>query len=52
MANVNHTMATMNAYLARGEACRQTNGLPDGGRTYDWTAATAAKSRGRRERRG
>jgi hypothetical protein len=46
--NFNHTMASMNTYLAKGESCRQTNGLPDGGRTFDWSASVAKTARSRR----
>lgn len=46
-----HTMQTMNVYLAKGECSRQTNGMPDGGKTYDWAKAVAQKSRGRRDKK-
>jgi|GEM_PF-7046920 len=46
--NFYHTMSSLNAYLAKGESVRQTNGLPDGGRTFDWSVSVAKASRSRR----
>jgi hypothetical protein len=45
---VEHTMATMNVYLAKGECSRQTNGVPGGGKTFNWTERVAAAARNRR----
>lgn len=51
MANPNHTIASFNAHIAKGEGIRQTNGAPGGGKTFDWTARVAAQSRNRRTER-
>lgn len=32
-------MHTMSVYLSKGPSCNQTNGLPDGGKTYNWSAS-------------
>lgn len=48
MANPNHTLSSFNAHIAKGEGTRQTNGLPDGGKTFNWTKSVAAQSRSRR----
>lgn len=48
MPNPNHTLSSFNAHIAKGEGIRQTNGLPDGGRTFDWTKTVAAQARSRR----
>ncbi|EGD6457253.1 hypothetical protein IAJ44_004314 [Salmonella enterica] len=37
-------MHSMCVYLAKGPSCNQTNGQPDGGKTYSW-AASVKKSR-------
>lgn len=51
MANPNHTLASFNAHIAKGEGIRQTNCAPGGGKTFDWTARVAAQSRNRRTER-
>lgn len=51
MPNANHTLSSFNAYIAKGEGIRQTNGAPGGGRTFDWTSRVAAVSRSRRPAR-
>lgn len=48
MPNPNHTLSTFNVYIAKGEAYRQTNGIPGGGKTFDWTKRVADRSRTRR----
>jgi hypothetical protein len=48
MPNPNHTLSSFNAYIAKGEGNRQTNGAPGGGKTFDWTARVAERSRARR----
>ncbi|EPT1451913.1 hypothetical protein ACVOZ6_003501 [Escherichia coli] len=37
--NAHHNMHTMCVYLSKGPSCNQTNGLPDGGRTFNWKAS-------------
>ncbi|EIW6162801.1 hypothetical protein MF451_003798 [Salmonella enterica subsp. enterica serovar Saintpaul] len=34
-----HNMHSMCVYLAKGPSCNQTNGLPDGGKTFNWSAS-------------
>lgn len=48
MPNPNHTLSSFNAHIAKGEGTRQTNGLPDGGKTFNWSERVAARSRSRR----
>lgn len=42
-----HTMHTMNVYLAKGPSCNQTNGAPDGGKTFNWSAGVRRTQRAR-----
>lgn len=48
MPNPNHTLSTFNAHIAKGDGLRQTNGSPDGGKTFNWSERVAACARSRR----
>lgn len=50
--NAHHNMHTMNVYLSKGPSCNQTNGLPDGGKTYNWAASVKGTRTARMSAKG
>lgn len=51
MGSENRGLASLNVYLAQGNKTRQTNGMPDGGRTFSWVERVAKHARARRKGR-
>lgn len=45
------SLSTFNAHIAMGNVTRQTNGLPDGGKTFNWAKSVNSRSTGRRDRK-
>lgn len=48
MRNPNHTLASFNAHIAKGDGAHQTNGVPNSGKSFNWSERIAANSRNRR----